>query len=58
VRFAVCGLAVAGGAIAARAAGVGGFEAYPTASLDTDAATLALAAALPLLAAVPFARHG
>src|SRR5918996_193240 len=30
VRFAVCGLAVAGGAIAARAAGVGGFEAYPT----------------------------
>jgi energy-coupling factor transport system permease protein len=56
--FAACGLVVAGGAIAARVAGVGGFEAYPTISLDTDPATLALAAALPLLAAIPFIRHG
>jgi energy-coupling factor transport system permease protein len=56
--FAACGLVVAGGAIAARIAGVGGFEAYPTISLDTDPATLALAAALPLLASIPFIRHG
>jgi energy-coupling factor transport system permease protein len=54
--FAVCGLAVAVGAIAARAAGVGGFEAYPTVSLDSDPATLILAAALPLLAGIPFLR--
>jgi energy-coupling factor transport system permease protein len=58
VPFAACGLAVAVGAIAARAAGVGGFEAYPTVSLDSDSATLALAAALPLLAALPFVRAG
>ena len=37
-------------------AGVGGFEAYPTIALDADPATLALAAALPLLAAAPVRR--
>jgi energy-coupling factor transport system permease protein len=58
VRFAVCGLIVAAASIVARVAGVGGFEAYPTISLDADAATLVLAAALPVAASIPFLRHG
>ncbi len=53
-RFAAAGTAIAALGIAARIAGVGGFEAYPTVALDADAATLALAAALPLLAAAPY----
>jgi energy-coupling factor transport system permease protein len=57
-RLLACGLAVAFGGIACRLAGVGEFEAYPTISIDTGAATLALAASLPLLAAVPFMRYG
>jgi energy-coupling factor transport system permease protein len=58
LRFAVCGLIVAAVSIVARVAGVGGFEAYPTISLDADAATLVLAAALPVAASIPFLRHG
>jgi energy-coupling factor transport system permease protein len=54
--FLASGLAVAAAAIACRAAGVGDFEAYPTIALDAGVSTLALAAALPLLAAAPFAR--
>ena len=54
-RFAAAGLAIAALAIGARIAGAGSFEAYPTIELDTDAATVTLAAALPLLAAAPFA---
>jgi energy-coupling factor transport system permease protein len=54
--FLACGLAVAATAIVCRAVGVGEFEAYPTISLDSDVSTLALAAALPLVAAAPFAR--
>jgi energy-coupling factor transport system permease protein len=53
-RFAVAGGAIAAAGIAGRVAGLGGFEAYPTVTLDTDPATLALAAALPLLAAAPY----
>jgi energy-coupling factor transport system permease protein len=56
-RFALCGMAVTVGAVAARAAGVGGFDAYPVVSMASDPATWILAAALPLLAAVPFIRH-
>jgi energy-coupling factor transport system permease protein len=56
-RFALCGMAVAVGAVAARAAGVGGFDAYPVVSMASDPATWILAAALPLLAAVPFIRR-
>jgi energy-coupling factor transport system permease protein len=56
-RFALCGMAVAVGAGAARAAGVGGFDAYPVVSMASDPATWILAAALPLLAAVPFIRR-
>jgi energy-coupling factor transport system permease protein len=55
-RFAAAGVAIAGLAVAGRVAGVGGFEAYPAISIDTGAATLALAAALPLCAWLPFAR--
>jgi len=53
-RFALAGAAIAAIGIGARLAGVGGFEAYPVAELDADAATLALAAALPALAAAPY----
>jgi energy-coupling factor transport system permease protein len=42
-------------AVAARIAGAGGFDTYPRISMDTDALTLALCAALIGLAAVPFA---
>ena len=44
-------LALGGGAAIA---GAGGFEAYPTVSLDADPATVALALALPALAALPY----
>jgi energy-coupling factor transport system permease protein len=49
---------VFGAAAAALAAGAGGFEAYPRIELTVDAATLALCAALPALAALPFAARG
>ena len=55
-RFALCGLAVGAISIGARAAGVGDFEAYPTITIDADPETLGLAATLPALAALPFAR--
>jgi energy-coupling factor transport system permease protein len=54
-RFMVAGLAIAAIAIVARFAGLGGFDAYPAVSIDVDAATLALAAALPVCAWLPFA---
>jgi energy-coupling factor transport system permease protein len=57
-RFAAAGLAIAALGVGARIAGAGSYEAYPTVVLDTDLATLALAAALPLLAAAPFAGIG
>lgn len=53
--FAAAGVAIAAFAIVAALTGVGSFEAYPTVALDVDAATLASAAALPLLAVAPFA---
>lgn len=55
--FAASGLAIVAAAVAARVAGIGNFEAYPTMALDAGVATLALAAALPALAAAPFARR-
>ena len=54
-RFAATGLAVVGMGLAARVAGVGSFDPYPVIRADADAATLALAAFLPLAAAIPFA---
>ena len=44
-------------AAAAGVAGVADFDAYPTLSLDTGPSAVAFAAALPLAAAVPFARR-
>jgi energy-coupling factor transport system permease protein len=54
-RFLATGIAIAVAGVAARIAGVGGFEAYPSISVDVDGATLALAAALPAAAWAPFA---
>jgi energy-coupling factor transporter transmembrane protein EcfT len=45
--------AIAVVAIAARAAGLGGFDPYPSLQLEAGAADLALALALPLIAAAP-----
>ena len=53
-RFTAAGVAIAALAIAARIAGVGGFDPYPAISIDAGAATLALAAALPVCAWLPF----
>jgi energy-coupling factor transport system permease protein len=50
------GAAIALAAIAARIAGAGGFESYPRIQMDMDAVTLALCAALLVLAAVPMMR--
>ena len=48
-------LAIAGLAIAAAAGGVAGYSSYPRVAIEDGPATLALAVALPALAAVPFA---
>lgn len=53
-RFAACGVLVIAGAVAARIAGAGAFDAYPTVSLDSDPLTVAIAAALPLAAALAY----
>lgn len=53
--FLASGVATLLAAIAALAAGAGGFEEYPTITIETEPLTLAFAAALPLIAAVPFA---
>ena len=50
--LATAGVVVAG--VAALALGAGGFGDYPRISVDLGPATLALAAALPLLALLPF----
>jgi energy-coupling factor transport system permease protein len=47
-------LLVAGLSIAAAAAGVCDYRSYPSIAVDDGAATLAVAAALPLLASLPF----
>jgi energy-coupling factor transport system permease protein len=54
-RFGAAGVAIAALGVGARIAGAGSFEPYPVVVIDTDPATLALAAALPLLAAAPYA---
>ena len=53
-RFGVAGVAIIALALGARLAGVGEFAAYPVISIDADPATLALAAALPLLVLAPY----
>jgi hypothetical protein len=51
IAAALIATALTAGAIA----GAGGFEIYPRVELALDAATLGLAAALPVLAGAPFA---
>jgi energy-coupling factor transport system permease protein len=53
-RLLACGVAIAIGSLMARAAGVGDFETYPRIELDAAPATVALCAALPIAAIVPF----
>jgi energy-coupling factor transport system permease protein len=63
-RFLASGIAICALAIGGRIAGVGGFDPYPTLSIATDPATLILAAAIVVVAALPLAgieswrRHG
>ncbi len=61
-RFLAAGVAITAVSIAARVAGAGAFDAYPTLSVDTGAATLLLATFVVIAAALPFAgtrsRHG
>lgn len=53
-RFAAAGTGVVAAATAGLVVGAGGFEAYPTIAIDVDAATLALAVSLPMVAALPY----
>ncbi len=53
-RLLACGLASGASLCAAAIAGLGDFGAYPTVTMDHELATLAFAAALPLLALLPF----
>jgi energy-coupling factor transport system permease protein len=55
LRFLATGLVVVAAGVAARLAGAGGFEAYPSLAVDAGAATLLLAVTLPLAAWLPFA---
>jgi energy-coupling factor transport system permease protein len=57
-RFLAAGLAIAAGSIAARLAGAGGFQAYPALSIDAGPATLAVVAAIPLVAWLAFLGTG
>lgn len=54
-RFAAAGVAIAALGIGGRLAETGEFDAYPVTVVAADPATLAVAAALPVLAALPFA---
>ena len=55
-RFACAGLAILAGGVATKLAGLGGFDPYPEVAMDAGVATLLLAAALPLVAILPFVR--
>jgi energy-coupling factor transport system permease protein len=55
LRVAAAAVAIALTAIAARVAGAGGFDAYPTLSVASAPADLAVVALLPALALAPFA---
>jgi energy-coupling factor transport system permease protein len=54
-RFLAVGLGIALTGIAGRAAGIGGFDPYPMLSIEAGWQALALAASVPLAAALPFA---
>lgn len=53
-RFALAGIAIAAIVAAAAIGGAGGFDPYPVVAIDTDPATLVVAAALPLVATAPY----
>ena len=55
ITLLLCGLLSLALVIAAAAAGVGDFDAYPTVAADTDAATFAIAGAIVALSWLPFA---
>ncbi len=54
-RFAAVGALLIAIAVAASVAGIAELDPYPSLRLDADPATLLFAAAIPMLAAVPFA---
>jgi energy-coupling factor transport system permease protein len=54
-RFAIAGVTVIGIALAGLLGGAGDMQSYPVASIDAGRATLALAVAIPVIAALPFA---
>ena len=54
-KFVAAGVAIGACGVAGLLAGAGGFDPYPEVTLDVDAATMAVAAALPLIAVFPFA---
>jgi energy-coupling factor transport system permease protein len=53
-RFAAAGAAMVVVAVVARIAGAADFDPYPTIAIDADPQTVALAIALPILAAAPY----
>lgn len=55
--LAIAAVLILAAGAAGVAAGTGSFETYPRVAVEADAATLALAAVLPLLALLPFARR-
>ncbi len=54
-RFLAAGLWITLSGVVGRAVGIGGFDPYPTLSIEAGWQTLALAASVPLAAALPFA---
>jgi energy-coupling factor transport system permease protein len=55
--FWATGLVIVGAGIAARVAGVGTFDAYPTVAVESGWPALLVAAFIPLVAAVPLVRR-
>jgi energy-coupling factor transport system permease protein len=54
-RFAGAGIAIAAAGLAASLAGIGGFDPYPSIAMGAGLPTVALATAIPIVAALPFA---
>ena len=54
LALALSGAGLLAATLAAALARAGGFEAYPAVAIELDAATVAFALAIPLLAALPF----
>jgi hypothetical protein len=54
-RFVSAGVGIAAAGLAGTIAGIAGFDPYPSIVMDAGLPTVALAAAIPLVAALPFA---